>query len=433
MTTHEPRATTDQRSASDRDDVGNLRRDSSRWSIVAAFSLLVAATQALLVNYAPVTGAAADHFGVSIAAVGWLSQVYPLIYVVLAIPAGLLLDRFFRPALIAGTVLTVAGAFLRLVSDEFTWALIGQVVAAVGQPLVLNAIAGLALGYLAERDRASGIAVASAATFAGMVLGYMLGAFLPGQSHIRTLTLVTAVIALTAGCCLLGTLRVIKPLSGFEDTPRTGGVRAFQAAFANRSLRRLCVGAVIPMGTFMALVTFAQPLLEPSGVSESTAGLILAFTMVAGVIGCAVIPAWADRRGREIRFLGGSILFTAAACLPLALIPSTAVACFALLGIGFVLLPALPIVLTLAERHAPEAGNTAAGTIWMAGNLGGVLLSTAVGLLATHPAAAFITLAAATLLALPALSWYQRLQRHAPRAAHAPSDPGIQAATRVTS
>ncbi len=378
----------------------------SRWSVFLAYGLLAAASQALFVNYAPVTADAARHFGVSVGEIGWLSQVFPLIYVVLAIPAGIALDRFLRPALIAGAVLTACGAFLRLVNDDFNWAFAGQVVAAVGQPLILNAIPGLAVGYLAAKDRATGIAVASSATFGGMVLGYLLGAFLPGENNIRTLTLITALIALDAGLCVIGALR----LPPAQANP-SGGLRAFRAAFGNRYVRRLCAVVAIPMGTFIALATFAQPLLAPAGIPESTAGLILAFTMIAGVLGCAVVPVWADRRGREVGLMGAGIAFTAVACLHLALVPSVPMAYLALLGTGFVLLPALPIVLSLSERHALDAESTAAGLIWMAGNLGGVLLATVVGFLVASPAIAFAALAGATLLALPALHWFRKLEQ----------------------
>ncbi|MEU0402900.1 MFS transporter [Streptomyces sp. NPDC006197] len=385
----------------------------SRWVVFLAYGLLAAASQALFVNYAPVTEDAARHFGVSIGEIGWLSQVFPLVYVLLAVPAGIALDRFLRPALVVGAVLTASGAFLRLVADDFTWALIGQAVAAAGQPFVLNAIPGLAVGYLAEKHRATGIAAASSATFAGMVLGYLLGAFLPGENHIRTLTLVTALIAMDAGLCLVAALR-LPPRGRPESAPAASGLRAFRAALGNRYVRRLCAVVAIPMGTFIALATFVQPLLAPAGVSESTAGLILALTMIAGVIGCAVVPVWADRRGREVQVMGAAIAFTAGACLHLVLVPSTPMAFLMLLGTGFVLLPALPIVLSLSERHAPEAESTAAGLIWMAGNLGGVLLAAAVGLLVTRPAIAFAVLSAATLLALPALHWFRRLDTTAP-------------------
>lgn len=385
----------------------------SRWLVILAYGLLAAATQALLVNYAPVTHDAARHFNVSVAAIGWLSQVFPLIYVLLAIPVGLVLDRFFRPALVIGAALTIAGAFLRLVADNYHWALIGQSVAAVGQPFVLNGITGLAVVYLAKKDRTTGIALASAATFAGMFVGYLLGACLPGEKHIHTLTLVTAMIAMDAGFAFLGALYFTRPLAGVDAIPSTNGLRAIRAAFGNRHLRRLCAVVVVPMGTFIALATYAQPLLEPAHVSETSAGLILAITLIVGVIGCAVVPVWAEKFGKEVQLMGAGIAVTAGACLHLAIIPSTAMAWIMLLGIGFALLPALPIVLALTEKHAPEAEGTAAGLIWLAGNLGGVVVAVIIGILVNHSALAFVVLAGVTALAMPALRWYKALDRGA--------------------
>ena len=69
----------------------------ARWGTVAAYAAAAGANQLLWLTYAPITTDAAEHFGVSEAAVGWLSQVFPLLYVMLALPAGLALDRSFRP------------------------------------------------------------------------------------------------------------------------------------------------------------------------------------------------------------------------------------------------------------------------------------------------------------------------------------------------
>ena len=171
------------------------------------------------------------------------------------------------------------------------------------------------------------------------------------------------------------------------------------------------------MGAFMALATYAQPMLEPAGVSETSAGLILAGMMVAGVVASAIVPVWADRHRREVQFMGASIALTAGVCLILAVAASTAMAYVMLIGIGLVLLPALPIVLALTERHAPEAEGTAAGLIWLSGNLGGVVLSTVVGLLVTHASLDFVVLACLILLALPALLRYGRLDNQGAGAA----------------
>ena len=136
--------------------------------------------------------------------------------------------------------------------------------------------------------------------------------------------------------------------------------------------------------------------------------------MIAGVLGCAIVPVWAERHCREVQLTGIGVALTAGACLHLAIIPSTAMAYIMLIGVGFVLLPALPIVLALTERHAPEAEGTAAGLIWLAGNLGGVVVTTVVGLLVFHPSIAFAVLGGTTALVIVPLRRFKTLLDHQP-------------------
>src|SRR5271167_4268846 len=72
------------------------------WRVIFAYALVCAATQVLWLTYAAITTETARHYGVSVTAVGWLAEIFPLLYVVLAIPAGVLLDKWFRPVLAAG-------------------------------------------------------------------------------------------------------------------------------------------------------------------------------------------------------------------------------------------------------------------------------------------------------------------------------------------
>ena len=65
--------------------------------MVVAYALVCAATQVLWLTYAAITTETARRYGVSVGAVGWLAEIFPLLYVALAIPAGILLDRWFRP------------------------------------------------------------------------------------------------------------------------------------------------------------------------------------------------------------------------------------------------------------------------------------------------------------------------------------------------
>jgi fucose permease len=88
-------------------------------------------------------------------------------------------------------------------------------------------------------------------------------------------------------------------------------------------------------------------------------------------------------------------------CVALAVVPGAVVGFLALLLVGLLLVPALPIVLELTERRAGEAEGTAAGLVWMAGNLGGLVIASIVGLLVDHPTPAFLVTAVAAVVAVP--------------------------------
>ncbi|HEX3363201.1 MAG TPA: MFS transporter [Solirubrobacterales bacterium] len=141
----------------------------------SAYSLVAAATQILWLTFAPIDTSAAHHYGVSTDAIGWLAEIFPLLYVVLALPAGRLLDAGFRPALAGGAGLVALGGVLRLGGQTFAWAIAGQVAVAVAQPLILNAVGELAADYLPVEDRPAGIAVGAGAGFAGMLIALVLG------------------------------------------------------------------------------------------------------------------------------------------------------------------------------------------------------------------------------------------------------------------
>ncbi|TCO44053.1 putative MFS family arabinose efflux permease [Kribbella antiqua] len=367
----------------------------SRWAAIVGYSLVGAATQLVWLNFAGVTTVASTRYGVSEGAIGWLAQVFPLLYVVLAIPCGLILDRWFRAGLIAGAVLTAVGAVVRLAGDSFGWLLAGQIVASIAQPLVLNAVTGITGRYLSAKDRPTGIAVGTASIFAGMVIAFLLSAV---TSDIPAILAVSAVFCLVSGAVLVVALRNQGPFEVARLGPSRGALRI---AWGDSLIRRLCVLAIFPFGVFVAMSTFAQALLEPAGVTGGTASTILLVQVVAGVLGSAIIPIIVVRRHAESLLLVISLATTAAACVLLALLPGVVTGFVAITLIGLLLLPALPIVLELVERRTGEAEGTAAGLIWMSGNLGGLLVAVVVGLLVDHPTAAFTVMALIALAAVP--------------------------------
>jgi predicted MFS family arabinose efflux permease len=368
------------------------------WRVIVAYGLVCAATQVLWLTYAAITTETARRYGVSVSAVGWLAEIFPLLYVALAIPAGILLDRWFRPALAAGGALVAVGGLVRLGSETFVWAMAGQVMVAVAQPVVLSAVSKLAGEYLPFDQRADGIAVGSAGSFVGMLLALLLGPTVGGHGHLERLLLLEAVLAVIPALVLAFVLRKPGEQSG-EHAAIEGS--AARALWELPSMRTLCGLVFLGFGIFVALATWLQTLLHPSGVSETASGGLLVGMVIAGVIGCALLPPMIARRRGERGFMRAVVFVACGGCVVLGVAPWLGVRALALVAMGVVLLPALPVILTAAEQLAGAAAGTAGAIVWMAGNLGGLVVALLVQILVHHPLAAFLAMGAVSLLGLP--------------------------------
>jgi predicted MFS family arabinose efflux permease len=368
------------------------------WPVIAAYALVCAATQILWLTYAAITTETARRYGVSVSAVGWLAEIFPLLYVVLAIPAGILLDRWFRPTLAAGGALVALGGVVRLGGETFAWAMAGQVLVAIAQPIVLSAVSKLAGEYLPADQRATGISVGSAGNFVGMLLALLLGPTFGAHGQLERLLVLEAALGVIPALALAFVLR--RPGHESEEHAAIEGSAA-RALWELPPMRTLCGLVFLGFGIFVALATWLQTLLHPSHVSETAAGALLVGMVIAGILGCAVLPPLVARRRAERGFMRSVVLVAFAGCVVLGAAPWIGVRALALVAMGVVLLPALPVILTAAEQLAGAAAGTAGAIVWMAGNLGGLAVALLVQILVHHPLAAFLAMGAVALLGLP--------------------------------
>ncbi len=387
----------------------------SRWRVIAAYALVAGATQMLWLTFAAITTTSARHYGVSVTAIGWLAEIFPLLYVLLAIPSGALLDRYFRGTLVGGTALLAAGAVVRLGGPTFAWAMTGQVMIAVAQPVILSALTRLAGDYLRAGDRADGIAIGSAGNFVGMLLALLLGPLIADHGHLERLLAVEAVLAVLAAIGLAIVLRRPGHASG-ERSALAGN--AARTLWGLTEMRNLCWLVFLGFGIFVAIATWLQTLLAPASVSETTAGVLLVGMVIAGVFGCAVLAPRVSERGTERSYMLVTVAVTLVGCLACGVSSALGVRAGALLCVGVVLLAALPIVLTRCELLAGPLAASAGAIVWLAGNLGGLLVALVVQALVHHPFPAFVAMAAVALCGLPIAL---RLPRAAARAAQAAS------------
>jgi predicted MFS family arabinose efflux permease len=342
----------------------------NRWVILAGFALLTACTQWLWLAYAPITTQVHQLMAVSEGAVGDLAGIFPLVYVILALPAGRWLDARFGRALGLGAALTGAGGLLRLAGPaSYGWALAGQLVTAAGQPFVLNSITKVAARYFPARERTSAVSVGSVALFAGILAAVLSGGPLFRAGGLTLLLRVQAAVAVVAALWVLAAVRAPAVYPG--DPSVAVSLRWLRGdGFMWVLAGLLFVG----MGVFNAVATWLDSILTHFGLGGASGGLIAIMT-VGGIAGGALLPGIVARRGQRQGMLEIAVVVTGVALAMIAAVHTPVFGGVALFVAGFFLLAGLPVVLDWSELHAgPERAGGAAGFLLLAGNLGGVVL-----------------------------------------------------------
>lgn len=361
------------------------------WNAVLATAAVAGVTQVFWLTYSPVATEAAEFYDVSTGAIATLNLVYPILYVLLAIPTGRLLDRAPRGTLLTGAALTAFGGLVRIAGDSYGAGLAGQIIVSIGQPILLNGLIVVARANLPAEQRPAGIAAGSVGFFLGILLGYSMPLALVNGADLHSLLEVQAALGVATGLWMIWAVRhtTAPHLADDVDTD------VLRRVLRDPGIRVLSILALGGFGVFGALLAGVQPILKERGFSTDTADLLIDVMILAGLIVAAFLPPLAARRGSQRVVLLGAIS-VASAALALAAFDTPAVVIGLLFAVvGAALVPALPILLEIAERRMPEVSGTVAAVIWLAGNLGVAVLTGVSSALYTVPAAAFIALAAA--------------------------------------
>jgi MFS family permease len=365
-----------------------------RWVVLAAFMLVGALTQLMWLNYASITTTTSKLTGVaslmgqSESNITLLAVMFPLIYIPVSIPAGIIIDRKgFRYAVMLGAVLTAGFSFLRLFAGSYPLVLIGMIGIAVGQPFVLNSITKLVAAWFPTEESALATGVATLSLFLGMIVALaltpaLLSGFGDNLGAIRWLILAYSITAV-AGAVLFGLFAKADPPkppkrteAELQSESAAIDFGSFKKIFGLYDFRLLCIILFIGNGAFVGILQLIDQILKPKGISQDTAGYIGAVMVIAGVVGCVVIPSLSDKYMRRKPFL----LLAAAVAIPtlflIAQLESTPQIYVVVVFTGFFLFSAYPLVLTLAEETTGHAlTGTATAILLLLGNAGGVALT----------------------------------------------------------
>jgi len=348
-----------------------------RWIALLAYMWGAAVSQLLWLNFAPITPLVEKMFQVTEFEVGLLSMVFPLLYIPISIPAGILTDsKGYRVSVGIGVLFMAAFSVLRALSQDFMMLLLFQAGVAIGQPFVMNSISKLAATWFPKKERVLATGLGSMALLLGMMVSLSVTPFLTLSFGFGFMLLSYAAVAVIGAVLFLIAARAkpVIPPEPEDEVTEAFSAKALRGVVRSRDIGLLSAAFFIGVGLFTALATWLEKVLEPFGISIADAGIIGGVFIVGGIIGSIVIPALSDKTGRRKPFLVGDLIISAAA---LTVFVTGGSFLYLLIGaflLGFFLMPSLPIGLQVsAELVGSSLAGTAASVLWLFSQIGSVI------------------------------------------------------------
>lgn len=344
-----------------------------RWVVLGAYMLTGIVSQLLWITFAPVDSTAAGIYGVSTDTISLLSATYLLVYVVVSLPAGYLIDAAgFRRAILLGSALLALSGVFRALTTDFVLVLALQTLGAVGQPFILNSVSKLVRGWFPVSEAALATGVGTLSLLIGLALALGLTPSLVSTFGFTGTLLLYGGIAATAFLVFFGVGREATKRGAADERVAP---RQIRKVLANRNILLLSVLFFLGLGLFNAVATWIESMVVGRGIDGSFAGPLAGLMIVGGIAGSVVIPGLSDRYRTLKRPLLVALAASAVLWYLLSVLSDLVPVAVTFLCLGFFFVSALPLGLELSARSLEgKAVGTANAVVWEFSQIGGLVL-----------------------------------------------------------
>jgi sugar phosphate permease len=329
-----------------------------RWVVLAIYMYIAALTQLYWLNFAAIDTYLEEHLQISAMKVGLLTLVFPLLFLFLSIPSGIIIDKKgYKFGVSIGAIFTGAFALFRLINPySFNVLLISQIGISIGQPFVLNGITKLSTTWFPKNEEATAVGLGSLSLFLGMIIGLGATPFLVQSLGFESMLLIYGIMgAISIPAFFIFTKTMSSSAQnemGTEEISYIGGIRKISKI---RDFIILGFIALIGIGVFNGLLTWLEKILnEVHHISMIEAGNISSMLVLSGMIGCIVIPMISDRVMKRKPFLMIASFIGIISVIILMFSRNSLVDTVNAIVMGFFVVSTLPIILTMSAEIAGE-------------------------------------------------------------------------------
>ena len=364
-----------------------------RWAVLIAYMLINVVVQIQWLTFAPVARAAEVYYAgqfnpASLLNIDFLALIYMLAYLIVSVPASYVIDTWgIRVGIGIGAVLAAVGGLLKgLLATSFAAVVIGQVVLAVAQPFVLNAVTALSARWFPLRERGTAAGLAALAQYLGIILVVTTAGDPAYGQGVDNMLLIYGIATAAAAAIAILVIRERPPTApSTEVMERHSFFKGLRHIFSLRDMRIMLILFFIGLGIFNAVSSMVDGIAENLHVVDSD-GMIGAVMLIGGVIGAVVLPILSDYTRKRKAFLvaciagmvPGLVLLSFAAWITggPGINPDGAyvVAMVGSFLLGFFVMSAGPIGFQYAaEISVPAPESTSQGLLLLSGQITGLI------------------------------------------------------------
>lgn len=343
-----------------------------RWVVLAMFMLVNLTIQILWICFAPISGNAAQFYGVSDLQIGFLAMSFMVVYIPFSIPISWLIDTLgYRKAVGLGVALMAVFGLLRAVfAAHYGGVLVATLGLALAQPFILNAVSTVAAKWFPIEERATASGLAIVASFVGVAIGQVTAPLLVLSSGIAGMLWIFGAAAAISAVLFVLFTREAPPT---PPCPPGQEERALMFDGLKTMLKMKDIGLLlflflVGMGIFNGVSTWIETIVRPRGFSITQAGDLGGFLLVGGIAGAIVIPLLSDRLHRRKIFLLAGVALAIPGLVGFTFAANYTLLVISMLWLGFFLMSLAPIGYQYAaEITFPAPEGTSNGLLNLAG------------------------------------------------------------------
>ncbi len=335
-----------------------------RWMILVMAYVCMFSFALVFQSIPPLLSLIASEFGISDAQAGLLMSLFALPSILIALPGGLISDRFgARKTGIISMLLMITGTLFLGTSSSLFHAYVGRVVSGIGGLTLSIVLPQLLSKWFLDKELSTGMGVFNTAMPLGTIFSFNVFSILGKNIGWRLPIFVTTFVGIIA---LVFFLIIFK--EPFEKPKGQASNVSREISDLGSSIWLIGLSWMWFNATFISFLTFSPTFFVEIGIEVGSAGFMTSIVMMGPLFLSPLIGYFVYRFGREEVFIGASgvILASLVLFVPIA---SFFIPLLVLIGIFAAFTPA-PIFSLPSKIIRPKNLGLAFGIITTCSNVG---------------------------------------------------------------